>query len=701
MKTVPAALQTLIEKQVTTLAFCWKFTRRDGLVLRFTDHDKPLLRDENPGGAQDLYWYEALSGFTRSTLAAKGDLSVDNTDIVGLYDSDAITEEDLIKGLWDFAEYEIFLVDWTVIEGSDQIMLRRGFLGQVSLKDQQFQVEQRGLTQALAVVTGDVYSPLCRAALFDSECTLTAADWKQTSSVSSVTSRRQFIAENKKKVYKNRPFTDAEVVEVSIDADTGYATYDAQTPDGSEEHPYQITTPAELDAIRNNPAAHYVLMNNINLGSWGNWTPLEFQGTLDGRGFYIENIDLDDTTQQPNWSNRHEVGWGFFGSVGESAVVKRLGLKNVDVNPGVQSGSFCCLGAFVGICGGMIEDCWVDGGSLLTTNNGHYTGGFGGLLRRSSNYAVPPGSDQQFAAGPETRGVVRNCWSSISLSGSMAGNKGGFFGAVYNDAVAHETGCYWDSDVAGTTTLGLNCASTPLTTAQMKQAANFLEYDFVDTWVDGAGADYHRHLEPGRGNGTDEAFLRFPAVLLTAAGTYSSSIVLWSADEPGSSQIVVEASRDGDTWSSCRNGVAIPGFTPSEDLTGEYLYIRVNFVEDGSNLPILETLTWSVTGQADAFDSDALGSDGWFKAGHLKWTSGLNSGVSMEVKSWNSTTREIVLFLEMPFEIVLGDQFDIYPGCQKRVVEDCKTKFDNVANFRGEPYVPGRDAILKVPDAQR
>jgi hypothetical protein len=49
--------------------------------------------------------------------------------------------------------------------------------------------------------------------------------------------------------------------------------------------------------------------------------------------------------------------------------------------------------------------------------------------------------------------------------------------------------------------------------------------------------------------------------------------------------------------------------------------------------------------------------------------------------------------------VQVGDQLRIYPGCHKRVLEDCRDRFrlpgsllfdkGNVRNFRGEPYVPG------------
>jgi uncharacterized phage protein (TIGR02218 family) len=59
---------------------------------------------------------------------------------------------------------------------------------------------------------------------------------------------------------------------------------------------------------------------------------------------------------------------------------------------------------------------------------------------------------------------------------------------------------------------------------------------------------------------------------------------------------------------------------------------------------------------------------------------------------------EVTLFLGMPFVITPGDKISIYRGCNKSI-SDCSTVFDNVVNYRGEPYVPGTDILMRSPDA--
>lgn len=109
------------------------------------------------------------------------------------------------------------------------------------------------------------------------------------------------------------------------------------------------------------------------------------------------------------------------------------------------------------------------------------------------------------------------------------------------------------------------------------------------------------------------------------------------------------------------------------------------------------TVTGSVTTatSARAFaDSTRTEGDDYFGAGLLTWTSGFNVDLPMEVRDHVQSGGAFVLALPMPFEIRVGDTYSLVPGCRKRAIEDCKTKFSNIVNFRGHPYVPGNDRVL-------
>jgi hypothetical protein len=86
----------------------------------------------------------------------------------------------------------------------------------------------------------------------------------------------------------------------------------------------------------------------------------------------------------------------------------------------------------------------------------------------------------------------------------------------------------------------------------------------------------------------------------------------------------------------------------------------------------------------------------WFTYGAVGWDTGLNAGLAMEIKGWDATTNKVTVYLAMPYTVAVGDKLSIYPGCTK-LVPACANKFNNVLNYRGEPYVPGQDAILAYP----
>lgn len=183
MKTIPTALETHLQGDVTTLATCWKVTRTDGVLFRFTSHDRDLVVSGET--------YLAASGYTSTQISSSDQLNVDNLDVMGVLDSAGITEADLAAGLFDFAEVELFVVNWADTS-MGSLPLRKGWLGESVRHDAHFVAELRGLTQALQQPVGDAYSVACRADLGDTQCGVTLATYTVAGSVTGVASRRQF-----------------------------------------------------------------------------------------------------------------------------------------------------------------------------------------------------------------------------------------------------------------------------------------------------------------------------------------------------------------------------------------------------------------------------------------------------------------------------------------------------------------------------
>ena len=85
--------------------------------------------------------------------------------------------------------------------------------------------------------------------------------------------------------------------------------------------------------------------------------------------------------------------------------------------------------------------------------------------------------------------------------------------------------------------------------------------------------------------------------------------------------------------------------------------------------------------------------------GKVRWTSGVNAGLVLEVKSVDFGSGLVTLWPSAAHLPSPGDAFDLLPGCDKAKTGGC-TVYSNIINFGGFPDVPGSDAILETPDAK-
>lgn len=162
MKTLNAGYAAHIATGCTTLAWCWKVERRDGVIMGFTDHDLPLIFDG--------VTYEAASGFTASAIEDQLGLATANLDVAGALRSDALTEDDLNAGRYDDAEVTIIRVNWA--DTSQREIFRRGWLGQTTRGRVAFTAEMRGLASRLDQIAGRTFVRTCPWKFGDARCGL-------------------------------------------------------------------------------------------------------------------------------------------------------------------------------------------------------------------------------------------------------------------------------------------------------------------------------------------------------------------------------------------------------------------------------------------------------------------------------------------------------------------------------------------------
>lgn len=184
MKTLSTALQAHLVGELTTLAHLIKITRKDGVIKAFTDHDRDLIV------AGTLY--HADGAFSLSGLSQDDNLDVERDQIMGLLSSSLIVEEDLSAGLYDHARIDVALCNWQDL-GQGVMILRRGWLGEITLTEAGYRADLVGLTDLLAREVGEIYTPECRYDLGDSRCGVSLATYTVTGSVMDVISQTQFV----------------------------------------------------------------------------------------------------------------------------------------------------------------------------------------------------------------------------------------------------------------------------------------------------------------------------------------------------------------------------------------------------------------------------------------------------------------------------------------------------------------------------
>lgn len=181
MKTVSPALAAALATGVTTLATCWRLTRRDGTVLGFTDHDRDLVH----AGVT----HRAATGFTASEAVARADLSVGGLEVDGALVAEVLTAADIEAGLYDGATVEIDLVDWS--DPSRFLALRRGVVGEIARLDGAFRAEIRSAAHALEATRGRVFQHRCDADLGDARCGVSITP--RAATVTAVRDRRRLV----------------------------------------------------------------------------------------------------------------------------------------------------------------------------------------------------------------------------------------------------------------------------------------------------------------------------------------------------------------------------------------------------------------------------------------------------------------------------------------------------------------------------
>ncbi|WP_116652863.1 DUF2163 domain-containing protein [Pelagibacterium sediminicola] len=178
MKAFSSRFANHIASGATTLCWCWKIVRRDGVVLGFTDHDLAL----DFAGTR----FNPAHGLDPSETVERAGAQAQTAEVLGVLHSDAISEEDILLGRYDGARVESWRVNWRDVD--QRALIRADTIGEIVREDGVFRAELRSGQHALNVPKGRLYQHLCDAALGDGRCTvnLEASAYRRNATVSAV-----------------------------------------------------------------------------------------------------------------------------------------------------------------------------------------------------------------------------------------------------------------------------------------------------------------------------------------------------------------------------------------------------------------------------------------------------------------------------------------------------------------------------------
>ena len=189
MRALPTALAAAIESGAAGLCTVWIVARSDAVRLGFTDHDEPLSVD---GVA-----CSASSGWTMGASQSELGTTTGLAAATGALDSAALTDADILKGLYDDAALEIWRLLWS--DPAQKVLLWRGritrLVRQGQASRQAFTAEIEGPLGALARVVGRTYSRTCDAELGVGRCRadVSGPAFNGAGSVASVSQGRRLV----------------------------------------------------------------------------------------------------------------------------------------------------------------------------------------------------------------------------------------------------------------------------------------------------------------------------------------------------------------------------------------------------------------------------------------------------------------------------------------------------------------------------
>ncbi|AEH61180.1 GLUG domain protein [Methanosalsum zhilinae DSM 4017] len=268
--------------------------------------------------------------------------------------------------------------------------------------------------------------------------------------------------------------------------------------DGSTDNPYQISNIDQLQNMKLDLSAHYVLIDNIDASDTVNWndgagfepigntTGYHFTGSFDGNGYEITGFYI----------NRSGTSYiGLFGYTGFGSEIKNVGLVDVDIITGQLGQSY--VGALVGYNNGFIESSYATGNVDGFANVGGLAGSNSGTINNS--YAT--GNVNGFVSvgglvGHNNYGAIENSYATGNVEGNF------YVGGLVGDNRGNIENSYATGNVDGWDYVG-GLAGSNSGTVNNSYATGGVE---GSNWIGGLVGDNRGNIEKSYATGNVNGF---------------------------------------------------------------------------------------------------------------------------------------------------------------------------------------------------
>lgn len=735
-KTVSAELLADIQKAATRLAICLEVQRKDGKVLRLTNHDQDVV----VGGNR----FRHDVPFSLSAIDTDSSLSVDTTELTLFADGEIIDLDHIKRGLYEYAEVRIFMVDFSA-PGDGEMNLRKGWFGNIEYSENRVvRVTITGMLKILDFVVGRLVQPSCDADLGDARC-MVAIDHSQIYS-----EINRYHLGNWVYYYDPALVTDFAVVNAGFE-DDGFVGQNSE-----------ITGWTRIPAAPNS----YVAVQN-NSGVAGDFGPLagsfmlcgvqDFGATAPGyeSGVY-QDIDLLVDGGAGLTAAKIDDGRVFVGYV--CALIQGVYvLDPVRIRVEIRDAQGQIIDArdtdYIRL---DTPEQWRDRALVFPLLPGSRSARLFIYMRKDDGEVMNTGADR-----------VKFFWwdHTVGSPYSDVVHKLVRLGSFGDDALKLVTNASFDTQGAVSNANGPSITGWTTGTGNWWRVtssggggglANMHGLFYLKGGDDGGATQRTYSITQIKELGTDFG-LDLSRVLLgkfignvslrigwtDTTSAASASIDFLDAGNNVLSSIVLaanETNAGAPTWDSAAHAadftvptqatkvqVTLQARSPvgsgAAGVTFDNLEFHIYdaerpktadpifgfgevgtvFQTDAGAYTIDSTLMWKAVGAFVDFDvvsvvpdgktirgTTIAGAAGAYETAAILWLSGQNAGLKNLVRVWTPGTRDLKLYYRPIFPVAAGDRFMFKRACGRRFTEDCVLVFGNGINFRGFPHLPGK-----------